>query len=189
MLTEKMKNKIYEIQKKVLQEQMKSFPLQTSSLHGDLDLTSPQKGNFFEIATDVIFIEKKNADILTQNRVLDIDESMHNGIDLVAYTEEGFVIGEVKYNSGRIKKNSKQMSKTQVLGKDLDDAVGSEIAEIIRITDTHKKVQYVLVKFTYEGISNTSITLDIYQLDETGACIIKTDGKYDFERIQYDKPL
>lgn len=130
---------------------------------GSIKLTNNiQKGNYGEIKMDQYYASKGYVRI-SIDRVRDLDEPAHKGIDGVYYNvdqkkgEPTFIIGEAKYNQSKLgytKYDGKQMSDRWILGNTrLKDDVGknfaSEIKEAIYSGNCEKQVVHVFPDGSY----------------------------------------
>ena len=98
--------------------------------------TNQEKGNYGEMKTDED-LESKGYERISTDRVTDIEQSGHQGIDGVYYNPDGepqYIIVDAKYNTSQLAEtqDGKQMSEDWI-DKRLDDAVGKEKADEIRI--------------------------------------------------------
>lgn len=124
---------------------------------GKLKLTGNiQKGNYGEMKMDQYY-EKKGYVRISQDRVMSLDEPVHQGIDGVYYNvnkqkgEPTYIIAEAKYNQSKLgytKYDGKQMSDRWIQGKDrIKNAVGNdfekEIRKAILKEDCEKQVLHV----------------------------------------------
>ena len=179
-------NLIYNQQKKALQEGLNLFF--TGKLGGDKtndwEHWNQEIGNLCEMLADIIFIEKKNATILTNNRITSVSDIGHKGLDLVAQIGNTYIIGDVKYGASKLA--DKQMTKDYALGYRLDDAVGEELAKIIRKADKENNVQYILIHFTEEGFSEDSIAVQIYELDDDADIKHDRSGSEIYENLVFE---
>lgn len=176
---------IYNIQKKEAQKGLNLYF--SGKLGGDesnnWEQWSQYIGNLCEMLADIIFTEEKKAQILTLNRITDVSETGHKGLDIVAQTKTSYIIGDVKYGASKLAE--KQMSKEYSLGYRLDDAVGHTIAETIRHADKQGAVQYLLIHFTEDGFSKESIAVQVYRLDNNAHISVDADGNEIYETIVY----
>ncbi|CDM67394.1 Hypothetical protein CM240_0224 [Clostridium bornimense] len=103
--------------------------------NGDIVLSNNlQKGNYGEMKMDVYF-ESQGYDRISIDKVTDLNEPTHHGIDGVYYKADGepkYIIGEAKYGSSTLgnTKDGKQMSSNWI-DKRLVDAVGETNADKI----------------------------------------------------------
>ena len=124
---------------------------------GKLKLTDNiQKGNYGEMKMDQYY-EKKGYVRISQDRVMSLDEPVHQGLDGVYYNvdkqkgEPTYIIAEAKYNQSKLgytKYDGKQMSDQWIFrSKRLDDDVTKGIAKEIRKAnakaDCEKQVVHV----------------------------------------------
>ena len=137
-----------------------------NSAEGTKGLTNLQKGNYGEMKMDNFF-ESQGYDRISADRVTDLNEPSHQGIDGVYYNPDGhppYIIGEAKYGSSKLGStlDGKQMSDNWI-DKRLVDAVGEEMADDI-ITEMMLKsdnVQKQLINILTDGNIKTKI-LDEY---------------------------
>lgn len=124
---------------------------------GKLKLTDNiQKGNYGEMKMDQYY-EKKGYVRISQDRVMRLDEPVHQGIDGVYYNvdkqkgEPTYIIAEAKYNQSKLgytKYDGKQMSDRWVWdSKRLVNDVGKDVVKEIRNSymkgDCEKQVVHV----------------------------------------------
>lgn len=93
-----------------------------------------EKGNFGEIMTDIDMLEQ-GYERISDERVTDIDQAGHQGIDGIYYNSktDTYAIIESKYGSSQLgeTQDGRQMS-WQWIDARLDEAVGERIADKIR---------------------------------------------------------
>ena len=96
--------------------------------------SSKEKGNFGEMLTD-IDLKEKGFERISHDRVTDLDQVGHSGIDGVYYNKEKkeYLIAESKYGLSQLGEtlDGRQMS-WEWINVRLDDAVGENIADKIR---------------------------------------------------------
>lgn len=100
-----------------------------------------QKGNYGEMKMDQYYEEKGYVRI-NKDRVMSLDEPVHQGIDGIYYNidkQEGettYIIAEAKYNQSKLgytKYDGKQMSDKWILRNNrIENAVGKEFAKEVR---------------------------------------------------------
>ena len=98
--------------------------------------TSLEKGNYGEMKTD-IDLKEKGYERLSLERVTNLDETGHQGIDGVYYNPDGipqYIIADAKYETAQLSDTAdgKQMSENWI-DKRLDASVGKEKADEIRL--------------------------------------------------------
>ena len=107
--------------------------------------TNIQKGNYGEMKMDNYF-ESQGYQRISNNRVIDLNEPTHRGIDGVYYKPDGhppYVIAEAKYGKSKLAnaRDGMQMSDTWIRGSDrLIEAVGKDIADDILLEGYSKMV-------------------------------------------------
>lgn len=124
---------------------------------GKLKLTDNiQKGNYGEMKMDQYY-EKKGYVRISQDRVMSLDEPVHQGIDGVYYNvdkqkgEPTYIIAEAKYNQSKLgytKYDGKQMSDQWIwwsnrLEKDVTKDIANEITKADMKGDCEKQVVHV----------------------------------------------
>lgn len=97
---------------------------------------SLEKGNYGEMRTDQD-LKEKGYERISVDRVTDLNDSNHQGIDGVYYKKGGkpeYLIVDSKYGSSQLGETSdgKQMSESWIDNR-LDNAVGKEKADEIRM--------------------------------------------------------
>lgn len=134
-----------------------------NSAEGSKGLTTLQKGNYGEMKMDDYFESQGYKRLgAEENRVTDLNEPTHQGIDGVYYNPNGhppYIIGEAKYGSSKLSKtrDGKQMSEPWIKGSNrLVNAVGKETADDILLEGYGKK----LVNIAPDG------TISIVELSE-----------------------
>ena len=98
--------------------------------------TSLEKGNYGEMKTD-IDLKEKGYERISLERVTNLDETGHQGIDGVYYNPDGipqYIIADAKYETAQLSDTAdgKQMSENWI-DKRLDASVGKEKADEIRL--------------------------------------------------------
>ena len=98
--------------------------------------TSLEKGNYGEMKTDIDLLEK-DYERISLERVTDLEETSHRGIDGVYYNPEGepqYIIVDAKFGTAQLSETAdgKQMSEAWIDAR-LDAAVGKEKADEIRM--------------------------------------------------------
>lgn len=98
--------------------------------------TAIEKGNYGEMRTDQD-LKEKGYERISLDRVTDLNDSTHHGIDGVYYKKGGepeYLIVDSKYGSAQLGDTSdgRQMSE-EWIDRRLDDAVGREKADEIRM--------------------------------------------------------
>ena len=107
------------------------------SAEGSKGLTNLQKGNYGEMKMDDLF-ESQGYERISTDRVTDLNQATHQGIDGVYYNPDGhppYIIGEAKYGSSKLSTladGTPQMSDKWIIDR-LEDAVGEEIANDIKM--------------------------------------------------------
>ena len=97
--------------------------------------TNQQKGNYAEMKMDQYY-DSIGFERISQDRVTGLNDAGHQGLDGV-YQNKGtneYIVGEAKYNTSKLstlKDGTKQMSKKWIGGKRLEEAVGTEKANLI----------------------------------------------------------
>ena len=97
--------------------------------------TNQQKGNYAEMKMDQYY-DSIGFERISQDRVTGLNDAGHQGLDGV-YQNKGtneYIVGEAKYNTSKLstlKDGTKQMSKKRIGGKRLEEAVGTEKANLI----------------------------------------------------------
>ncbi len=96
--------------------------------------SSKEKGNLGEMLTD-IDLKEKGFERISHDRVTDLDQAGHSGIDGVYYNKEKkeYLIAEAKYGSSKLGEtlDGRQMSWGWIDAR-LDEAVGENTANKIR---------------------------------------------------------
>lgn len=110
------------------------------------DFTNLEKGNFGEIVTDQE-LKEKGYERISLDKVEALDDKGSTGIDGVYYNPEGepkYIIVESKYGSSKLSETAdgKQMSENWIDNR-LDEAVGKEMADEIRMSDSSEVGSYV----------------------------------------------
>ena len=98
--------------------------------------TSLEKGNYGEMKTD-IDLKEKGYERISLERVTNLDETGHQGIDGVYYNPDGipqYIIADAKYETAQLSDTAdgRQMSENWI-DKRLDASVGKEKADEIRL--------------------------------------------------------
>ena len=97
--------------------------------------TNQQKGNYAEMKMDQYY-DSIGFERISQDRVTGLNDAGHQGLDGV-YQNKGtneYIVGEAKYNTSKLstlKDGTKQMSKEWIGGKRLEEAIGTEKANLI----------------------------------------------------------
>ena len=97
--------------------------------------TNQQKGNYAEMKMGQYY-DSIGFERISQDRVTGLNDAGHQGLDGV-YQNKGtneYIVGEAKYNTSKLstlKDGTKQMSKKWIGGKRLEEAVGTEKANLI----------------------------------------------------------
>ncbi len=111
--------------------------------------------------------ESQGYERISTDRVTDLNQATHQGIDGVYYNPDGhppYIIGEAKYGSSKLGStlDGKQMSDNWI-DKRLVDAVGEEMADdiILEMMLNPDNVQKQLVNISTDGNVTTKI-LDEY---------------------------
>jgi len=137
-----------------------------NSAEGSKGLTNLQKGNYGEMKMDDLF-ESQGYERISTDRVTDLNQATHQGIDGVYYNPDGhppYIIEEAKYGSSKLGStlDGKQMSDNWI-DKRLVDAVGEEMADdiILEMMLNPDNVQKQLVNISTDGNVTTKI-LDEY---------------------------
>ena len=110
--------------------------------------TNQQKGNYAEMKMDQYY-DSIGFERISQDRVTGLNDAGHQGLDGV-YQNKGtneYIVGEAKYNTSKLstlKDGTKQMSKEWIDGKRLEEAVGTEKANLI--VDNYERNLYNIKK-------------------------------------------
>lgn len=155
-----------------------------------------EKGNYAEMKMD-IFFEEEGYKRISINRVTDLEDPTHYGIDGVYYNpnldkdkhKKGkyksipYIISEAKFNSSKLSntRDGKQMSDLWINGSNrLEEAVGKINADKILIKGYEKKV----VTFTHDGKMKIRDLSTDDNIDDEEMGDLSADGNTDNEEIR-----
>ena len=125
MLPDVIENQVIEIKDALIENGIKD----------GVQYTNQQKGNYAEMKMDQYY-DSIGFERISQDRVTGLNDAGHQGLDGV-YQNKGtneYIVGEAKYNTSKLstlKDGTKQMSKKWIGGKRLEEAVGTEKANLI----------------------------------------------------------
>lgn len=160
-----------------LTEVQKQSEIYQKVISGKIKLAdTQQKGNFGEIAADICMAEKGYIR-LGDNRVTDLDQPGHDGIDGVYWNpwkNPPFVIVDAKYNTAQLAetKDGKQMSVSWIDAR-LDPAVGKERADEIRMAILEGQVGRYIIRIGKDDDVTASPVFE--RLDGNGNVVAKGD--------------
>ena len=135
--------------------------------------TNQEKGNYGEMKVDQDLREKGYERIST-DAVTDLKDPTHKGIDGVYYNPDGdppYLIVDAKYDKAKLKDeigDGRQMSQKWIDAR-LDDAVGKDVADEIRMAQLNGNVGCYVGKVAKDGDLTAEV---IYQqVDEAGEIV------------------
>lgn len=125
--------------------------------------SSKEKGNFGEMLTD-IDLKEKGFERISHDRVTDLDQAGHSGIDGVYYNKEKkeYLIAESKYGLSQLGEtlDGRQMSWEWIDAR-LDDAVGKNTADKIREQYAKNPEKVHIVTARISGKDNISYSYEM----------------------------
>lgn len=134
-------------------------------------LSDVEKGNLGEMRMDQYFISKGYTP-LHRERVTDLNDKGHHGLDGVYEKDGHYIIADAKYGTAQLNPHTKdgpQMSRSWIEAR-LDASVGKEKADEIRDAweDDPSSVETEVYHYNPEPNANGETYSDIYHVNEAG---------------------
>ena len=146
------------------------LPDDTKEPRGEV-LSDVEKGNLGEMRMDQYFISKGYTP-LHRERVTDLNDKGHHGLDGVYEKDGHYIIADAKYGTAQLNpytKDGPQMSRSWIDAR-LDASVGKEKADEIRDAweDDPSSVETEVYHYDPEPNANGETHSDVYHVNEAG---------------------